>query len=119
MRWNKGNDALLIREYQLRGALWCAKRLGISPSAVAHRAHRLHLQRRGPESEPRILLKGGYIWIRAYGFQEALHRMVWEKWHKRRLKPTEILHHVDGNKLNNDPKNIQVTNRIQHPFKFH
>ena len=36
------------------------------------------------------------------------HRIVAEKKLGRALASSEVVHHVDGNKLNNDPENIEV-----------
>lgn len=37
-----------------------------------------------------------------------LHRQVAEQILGRPLRTGEVVHHIDGNKLNNDPTNIQV-----------
>ena len=38
----------------------------------------------------------------------AEHRYVVEKYIERKLKRTEIVHHIDGNKLNNNLENLYV-----------
>lgn len=42
------------------------------------------------------------------------HRLVVESYLKRYLQSDEIIHHIDGNKKNNDLKNLQITTRIGH-----
>ena len=42
------------------------------------------------------------------------HRLVIEALLGRKLKRTEIVHHKDGNKLNNSPSNLEVMTRYKH-----
>lgn len=42
------------------------------------------------------------------------HRRMVEQFIGRRLLPTEIVHHVDENKHNNDISNLQIVNRSEH-----
>jgi hypothetical protein len=66
--------------------------------------------------------KGGYR-IDKYGYREVLcpehpfarkngcvaeHRLVMETYLNRYLKPTEVVHHKDGNKQNNDITNLEL-----------
>ncbi len=37
----------------------------------------------------------------------------------RRLKEKEVVHHIDGNKKNNDPSNIQIFKNNSEHMKFH
>lgn len=44
-----------------------------------------------------------------------MHRLVYEQATGERLGPYDIVHHVDGNKLNNDPGNLErLTGRAAH-----
>ena|SRR3990167_7674474 len=62
----------------------------------------------------KILLRGtgtrGYV--KEYGRHQ--HRVVAEKVLGRKLKKGEIVHHIDENKHNNDPRNLAVIDRADH-----
>jgi len=47
------------------------------------------------------------------------HRLVVEKHLGRYLKETEIVHHMDGNKLNNDISNLQLMDSMSKHSKHH
>lgn len=46
------------------------------------------------------------------------HRMVMEKYLNRKLDSFEIVHHCDGNTLNNQIENLELTTQSQHA-RFH
>jgi hypothetical protein len=52
--------------------------------------------------------------VRGYVYE---HRLVAESKLGRYLLPTEQVHHIDGNKSNNDPRNLEVTSSIEHRRK--
>ena len=47
------------------------------------------------------------------------HRYVVEVEIGRPLYDTEIIHHKDGNKLNNNIDNLEITDRVEHAKKHH
>lgn len=67
----------------------------------------------GPVERKRALVGSGldakgYRVLRIAGREYKEHRIVME-WHLgRKLLPTERVHHIDGNKLNNDPSNLEI-----------
>ena len=77
-----------------------------------------------PEVQPGnkgYMIKDGYIMIRKPSHPDSwsngyikLHRLVMEKILGRRLKPDEIVHHIDFNKQNNSPENLQLVDQEEH-----
>lgn len=53
---------------------------------------------------------------RGYAYE---HRLVAEQKVGRALLPGEQVHHIDGNKLNNDPSNLEVIESIAHHRVYH
>lgn len=62
--------------------------------------------------------KKGYSRFKNSG--KYVHRWVVEKKLRRKLKPGEVVHHKDGNPLNNSPGNLKVyPNQSIHMKKEH
>jgi hypothetical protein len=59
-------------------------------------------------------LEGGYRYIYVKGRKIAEHRHVMEQQFGRKLTSNEVVHHVDGNPLNNEPANLVVLTRSEH-----
>jgi hypothetical protein len=49
--------------------------------------------------------------VRGYAYE---HRLVAEQNLGRRLLPGEVVHHIDGNKQNNHPSNLDVLTHAEH-----
>lgn len=71
--------------------------------------------------EPEIKAKYGSQWINAQGYLETRfgrsHRLIYiEYWGS--LDDDLIVHHIDGNKLNNHPSNLKAISNSEH-IKLH
>ena len=59
----------------------------------------------------------GLTYTKTYG--RPTHRAVAEQILGRPLRPGEVVHHIDGNKLNNDPSNLMVFASQSEHAKYH
>lgn len=59
-------------------------------------------------------IEKGYWYIRIDGRKIALHRWIMEEYLGRRLRSDEIVHHIDGDPLNDDPANLAILSRAEH-----
>jgi hypothetical protein len=59
-------------------------------------------------------IERGYWYISIDGRKIAFHRWVMEQTLGRRFSSEEIVHHVDGNPMNNDPDNLVILSRAEH-----
>ena len=56
----------------------------------------------------------GYAKTNQNGKQVRLHRYLMEKHIRRALKSNELVHHVDGDKNNNNINNLKIVTRAEH-----
>lgn len=56
----------------------------------------------------------GYIEVWTPTGVRLEHQIVMEQKLGRSLTPGEVVHHIDGNKANNDPANLQLTTQSEH-----
>ena len=56
----------------------------------------------------------GYIAIKVGEKYILEHRLIMEEFLGRKLKPREVVHHKDGNKLNNNLDNLEVMDTAEH-----
>lgn len=59
-------------------------------------------------------MKARYRKIRVNGKQMSLHRHVMEQKLGRKLLSDEVVHHINGNKLDNRPENLTVMSASEH-----
>ena len=45
---------------------------------------------------------------------KRLHRLIYEDYHGITLSPTDDIHHIDGNKLNNNLDNLELLSHAEH-----
>ncbi|PWT70573.1 MAG: hypothetical protein C5B60_11900 [Chloroflexi bacterium] len=92
---------------------WCHK----------HYLHWWWHNKRDPLKKPRPKAKNGEGHIDKAGYRYittldhrkiAEHRIVMTKILGRALTRSEVVHHLDGNKLNNHPSNLQLMDRTAH-----
>ena len=57
--------------------------------------------------------KKGYIRLRRDGIAKMEHVMVWEK-HYGKIPDGHQIHHIDGDKKNNDISNLQLVTALEH-----
>lgn len=55
-----------------------------------------------------------YRAVKIDGVKHDLHRVVAEQKIGRKLTRYEVVHHIDGDKLNNDPDNLEVMTLSEH-----
>lgn len=73
---------------------------------------RMNAEVRAKLRESRVSEENGRTYAKYYG--EKVHRMVAEQIIGRPLKPGEVVHHIDGNKRNNNPENLLVLTASEH-----
>lgn len=71
-----------------------------------------HGEYRDRMAKTQRLRGSGKSYIKIYGKHE--HRRVAEEKIGRPLRPGEIVHHIDGNKRNNDPDNLEIMTQSEH-----
>lgn len=59
-------------------------------------------------------MEGGYWYVNVEGTKIAFHRYLMELYLGRKLSSNEVVHHVDGDPLNNDPDNLVLVSRSEH-----
>lgn len=61
----------------------------------------------------------GYHRVKINGIIYRTHRLIVEKELGRKLLKTEIIHHIDGNKLNNNFDNLLICRSDKEHMKYH
>ena len=91
---------------------YCAEQLGRSFYATHKKAASLGLV---SEWEHECLDKDGYkhTYISRRN-KPREHRLIIEEYLGRKLTSNEVVHHIDGNRINNDLGNLQVMTRAEH-----
>jgi hypothetical protein len=109
--WTDDLIYIINRYYPTHGGRFVSNILNLPITAVNKKANELGVHY-VPKDE--YISSEGYIVKGKLGKREAEHRLVMEKKLGRKLTSKDIVHHRDGNKLNNDPDNLVLTTRAEH-----
>ena len=110
--WTTEEEEVLRENYPKYGGPYCAKLLRRTLTATNRKASAL-----GCLYAPKhchISLQGYKMLVLPDGRILAEHRVFMENKLGRKLLPTEIVHHINGNKLDNSLDNLILTNMAAH-----
>lgn len=99
-----------------------ADELGFSTTAIREFLKARGMKAQNPYHKGHIVTYNGYKMVKAPGGHPYAdskgyvreHRLVVEQKLGRYLEPHEVVHHKDGNKMNNDPDNLELTTLSEH-----
>lgn len=113
--WTPEEVKILVDTYRKEeDILRLSRDLGRSVASIKHKTSRLGLKTRDGHARIRNVKGKEYWYICKDRKPIFLHRILASKMLGRPLNFTDIVHHIDGNSLNNQKKNLVVTTRSQH-----
>lgn len=112
VKWTEAEIYFLEIYYPTHKGKWCAEHLERGFHAVHKKAKELGLK---PNWKHVSEDSQGYLVdISDRSNKRYVHRKVMEEVLGRPLRSDEIVHHIDGNKKNNNPSNLQIVTRAEH-----
>lgn len=114
--WDKEKEEYLRKNYLKYTDKELAEYLDTTISSIAKKRLRMGLKifKKKP-----YINESGYIQINRNGKRTFLHRKVAEDKLGRKLKPGEVVHHVNGNKTDNSFDNLYVCKNKNHHGRVH
>ena len=102
---------------KIKKCVYCGKEFAIDPKHKEKKFCNTKCAcdfKRGRERKPTIAKSGyKYVWF-SDGSGEREHRFIIEKQIGRKLTQDEVVHHIDGDRTNNDISNLVILKRGEH-----
>lgn len=118
--WTPEEVKILKENYKSWGdAERVAKMLGRSQTGITHKASRLGIHIKDGRAKIRKVGKLRYWYICKNREAIFIHRILAEKKIGRKLTSEDIVHHLNGNTLDNRMSNLVVTTRAAHMREYH
>lgn len=114
-KWTEEEKQFLRDNYPDKLGHYCAEKLGRSFHATHKMVEKLGIK---PNWRYWYLAEGYKVLCHDRENKIFEHRYVMEQKLGRKLTSEDIVHHIDGDKLNNHPDNLVITNRSDH-LKIH
>ena len=112
IKWTDEIIKDIIEFYPKEGVNYITDKYNLPKSAVYKKAQSLKIK---SMKENKIFHhSSGYLAISIEGKAMLYHRFVYQKYYDVILSKDDIIHHIDGNKHNNEISNLKLTNRGDH-----